>query len=517
MTYLQYHLVFIVPVLLVLGLVSWRETRGGRSLAGAFREHRWAWRTLLLFPLIPLVYTTPWDNYLVYKGVWFYPPERVLGRLGYVPYEEYAFFILQTLITSLWLYVLLRRSGKTQVEAARVSPRPLTSRWGQAVFWLAVAFAGVVMLKFEPTFYLGLILAWACPVLSGLSAFGGDLIFGRPRVYWLAVLPPTLYLWATDLFAIKSGIWSISPKFTLGRNLFGILPAEEMTFFLITNLLVVTGVLAFLHPEALTRVNRLSALLRGGTVRPWMVLTALYGLSKIPVPLWPAGFPLLGTLGTGLLFLAALSFAWDKVGAAQALGLAAVAFLAGLGVELLGSRTGFPFGLYSYAGAPGPLLLGVPLLVPLGWFAMTLSAALLARGRPWLTGLLLVAWDVGLEPLMTQQGFWSWQDPAPLWAGAPLQNFLAWFVVGVILNFVFKEVAPGLFAAKTPLPVTMFRPVTTFAAAYLLETAFMPGGLLLLGAGWAAALFTFACMGGLALIALLPSAGRREWPSSRRA
>ena len=58
MTYLQYHLVFILPVLLLLALVSWRETRNGRSLAGAFRKQKWAWRTLILFPLIPLIYTT---------------------------------------------------------------------------------------------------------------------------------------------------------------------------------------------------------------------------------------------------------------------------------------------------------------------------------------------------------------------------------------------------------------------------------------------------------------------------
>jgi lycopene cyclase domain-containing protein len=518
MTYLQYHLVFIVPVLLALALVSWRQTRGGESLVGAFRERRYAAWVLGLFPFIPLIYTTPWDNYLVFKGVWFYPPERVLGRLGYVPYEEYAFFVLQTLITSLWLYFWLRRSGKTQAQVARVSPRPWLTRWGQAAFWLGVAFAGAVMLKLQPTFYLGLILAWACPVLSGLSAFGGDLIFGQPRLYWLAALPPTLYLWATDLFAIHNGIWGISPRYTLGWNLGGVLPAEEMIFFLITNLLIVTGLLAFLHPVAMERVQRLLGLLRGGTVRPWMVLTALYALSKVPVPLWPAGFPLLGTLGTGLLFLAALSFAWERVGA-RALLIAAVAFLAGLGVELVGSRTGVPFGLYSYAAAPGPLLLGVPLLVPLGWFAMTLSAALLARGRPWLTGLLLVAWDVGLEPLMTRQGFWSWQDPAGLWAGAPIQNFVAWFVVGVVLNFTFKEIAPELFVRQEKgRPASGNRSVTrpSLAAAYLLETAFMPGGLLLLGAGWSAALFTLACMGGLALIALNPLRKRQEWPSSRR-
>ena len=547
MTYLQYHLVFILPLLLGLGLVSWRETRGGRSLAGAFREGKWAWRTLLLFPLIPLIYTTPWDNYLVYKAVWTYPPERVMGRLGYVPYEEYAFFILQTLMTGLWLYFLLRRSGNTQAEAARVSPRPWLTRTGQAAFWLGVAFVGALLLRFPSTFYLGLILAWACPVLSGLTAGFGDLIFGRPKVYWLAAVPPTLYLWATDLYAIHGGIWGISPKFTLGWKLFGILPFEEMVFFLITNLLVVTGVLAFLHPASLERVNRLSALLRTGRVRPWMVLTALYALSKVPVPLVSGGFPLLGTLGTVFLFGAALSYAWERIGV-KALGLAALAFLGGLGVELLGSRTGFPFGQYSYAGAPGPLLLGVPLLVPLGWFAMTLSAALLARGRPWLTGLLLVAWDVGLEPLMTAQGFWRWEDPAGVWAGAPVQNFLGWFVVGAVLAFVFREWGPELFQTSgskirnrpprlfsgmtgeqtirsevratgpTSTSAPSFHPLlSSFAAAYLLEAAFLPAGLLLLGAGWLAALLTLLCMGGAALLALSPASRRRAWPSSRRA
>ena len=125
---------------------------------------------------------------------------------------------------------------------------------------------------------------------------------GRPRTFWLATLPPTLYLWATDLFAIHAGIWSISPRYTLGWNLFGVLPAEEMAFFFITNLLIATGLLAFLHPVALDRVNVLRRVFR-----PWQGLLLLYALLKIPVPLWPGGFALLGTLSTGALFLAGLS------------------------------------------------------------------------------------------------------------------------------------------------------------------------------------------------------------------
>ncbi|WP_293911714.1 carotenoid biosynthesis protein [Deinococcus sp.] len=506
MTYLQYHLVFIVPVLLVMIGLTWIQTRGGKAVLGQFRDNKWGWRTFALFPLIPLIYTTPWDNYLVFKGVWNYPPERVLGRIGYVPVEEYAFFILQTLITGLWLYFLIRRSGPPAASA-----RPWLTRWGAAAAWLGVAFAGVVMLRFEPTFYLGLILAWAAPVLSGLSAFGGDLVLGRSRVFWWATLPPTLYLWATDFFAVGNGIWSISERYTLGWNLGGVLPVEEMVFFLITNLLVATGLLAFLHPEALVRVNVLRRVFR-----PWQGLVLLYVLLKIPVPLWPDGFPLLGTLSTACLFLAGLLWAWERVGVRAPL-LAALAFGVGLGVEVVGSRTGVPFGNYSYAGAPGLTLLGVPLLVPLGWFAMTLAAALLSRGRAWLAGLLLVAWDVGLEPLMTAQRFWSWNDSGAIWAGAPIQNFVAWWAVGAGLSWVFRGVAPELFGVEEvgsgkwevgkdqAPPPTPYSLLPSFAVAYLIEALFLPAGLLLLGLP-GAALATAVAMGLMSAVVLRQTA-----------
>jgi lycopene cyclase domain-containing protein len=52
--------------------------------------------------LLALAYTTPWDNYLVYKGIWSYPPGRVMATIGWVPIEEYMFFVIQTALTSLW-------------------------------------------------------------------------------------------------------------------------------------------------------------------------------------------------------------------------------------------------------------------------------------------------------------------------------------------------------------------------------------------------------------------------------
>lgn len=471
MTYLQYHLVFIVPVLLGLALLTWRR-RG--PLAGAYHPvDRWARLWFWLLPLIAFVYTTPWDNYLVFRAVWSYPPERVLGRVGYVPYEEYAFFVLQTLISGLFLLLLLRRSGLP----ATVSASPGLVRWGGAAFLMGLAFLGAWCLRQEQTLYLGLILAWAMPVLAGQWAFGGDLILGRARVFWLAVLVPTVYLWLTDAFAIHQGIWHISERYTIGLKA-GPLPFEEALFFLVTNLLVVTGLMLFLHPEAMQRLARAKPY-----AKPWLGFAVLYFLLKIPVPLWPAGFPVLSTLSTLALALAAFTFVWERAGpqkAGLALGLGA-----GLGwlIEWLGSRTGWPFGIYSYAGAPGLTLLGVPLLVPLGWFAMPLVTTLFSGGRPWLAGLLLVAWDAGLEPLMTSQGYWTWRDPNPLWSGAPVQNFLGWWAVGTGLSWVFLRLMPELRAERGVQPGWI----------YAIEVLFLPAGLLLLGQG-RAALVTFLLM-----------------------
>ena len=58
---------------------------------------------LLSLQLLLLIYTTPWDNYLIMRGVWSYPEGVVLGTLGYVPIEEYGFMIMQTLLAgALW-------------------------------------------------------------------------------------------------------------------------------------------------------------------------------------------------------------------------------------------------------------------------------------------------------------------------------------------------------------------------------------------------------------------------------
>lgn len=238
MTYLQFLLVFLVPPILLLALAAWAPWSSSRGpLAGAHQtSDRRTLGAFLLLVVVALVWTTPWDNYLVWRGVWFYGQDRVLGTIGYVPVEEYLFFLLQPLLAGLWLLFLLRRRGQ-----APPVPAPT---WPSAAAWFAVSLAGFFLWLSGTAVYLGLILAWAALPLAGQRALAGNVLRANNRLRLLAVGVPTLYLWVADSLAINVGIWQIASWATVGVEVQG-LPLEEAMFFLLTNLLVVDGLLLF--------------------------------------------------------------------------------------------------------------------------------------------------------------------------------------------------------------------------------------------------------------------------------
>jgi putative membrane protein len=338
---------------------------------------------------------------------------------------------------------------------------------------MALALLGAVLLVFEQQESLGLVLALGGSGLAVLAVWGGDLLWaGRRSLVVAAVGAALLGGWIGWLMSGHPALWA-------GAVLTA--TATVQTLWLIG------------QPEALARLEWLRLHLRG-----WMILLALAVLVRIPVPLWPEGFPLISAVQMGLISLAALQWGWERMGV-RILLLAGLAFVLGLGVELLGSRTGLPFGLYTYQGAPQPTVLGVPLIVPLGWFALVLSAHVLAGGRPWLAGLLVVAWDLGLEALMPAKGYWTWQDPNPVWYDAPIQNYLSWFTVGFVISSMYGWLGPGLHQDRG------------FAWAYRLEALFLPLGLALFGL-WPAAIVCGLTMNGLAWA----DYGQRHRPARRR-
>ena len=234
MTYLTFHLVFLVPPILLMGMLYRRPQNLGDDI-----------RVTLAIPvvcLLALSYTTPWDNYLVAREIWWYGPDRVVGTIGHVPIEEYLFFVLQPLLTGLFLYQYLGRYA--------VSPKPSSSRaaWGGAAIFGALTGIGILCLLSGRTEaqYMGLILAWAPPILAGMWLYDGETLWSLRSTVTITTAVPTVYLWVADAVAIGTGIWTISPSHTLGVSAFG-LPLEEATFFLFTNLLVVHGVLLLLY------------------------------------------------------------------------------------------------------------------------------------------------------------------------------------------------------------------------------------------------------------------------------
>lgn len=186
-------------------------------------------------------------------------------------------------------------------------------------------------------------------------------------------------------------------------------------------------------------------------------------------------YPLCGTpvqtLLTGLTvtaFFVALA-AGICVYAGLRRGLLALAAGCGLSwaVELLGARTGFPFGHYRYTGSLHPALAGVPVIVPLAWTAMALAALAVARriaiGEGWISrptwlarrgpvgialvgGGALASWDVFLDPQMVAAGHWAWRTPQwtlPGVRGIPISNFAGWLVVAVLLVALLAQILPA--------------------------------------------------------------------------
>src|SRR3990172_8316181 len=109
MTYFGFLLRFLfTPILVFLAITLW-DNRNNQQIVG-FRNGRAVWSAIGIHVLLAVLYTTPWDNYLVATGVWYYNPELVTGVvIGYVPIEEYTFFVVETILAGLWWWFLARR------------------------------------------------------------------------------------------------------------------------------------------------------------------------------------------------------------------------------------------------------------------------------------------------------------------------------------------------------------------------------------------------------------------------
>jgi lycopene beta-cyclase len=252
-TYFRILALFLGLPLVFLGGLTWYDHQRHKKLPPILRG--WpAGRVILALVIIAVVYTTPWDNYLVATGVWWYDRELVTGIvLGWVPIEEYAFFVLQTLVTGLWLLFLAQRLPATVWAGTKTQDR--RPKWIiiliVGLIWLSAV--AIVLLGWQLGTYLGLELAWALPPIMLQLAFGADILWRHRRLVILGVIVPAVYLSVADGIAIRSGIWTIDPSQSLNVFLGGRLPLEEFIFFLLTNALLTFGMVLALARESQER------------------------------------------------------------------------------------------------------------------------------------------------------------------------------------------------------------------------------------------------------------------------
>lgn len=232
MTYLDVHILFMALPTVIFAR-HWRRRAGTHWHTGL--------TAIGVLAVLATLWTTPWDNLMVAWGVWSYPPDAVLAVLLHIPIEEQAFFIIQPLFTGCWL-LMIQPDGPPPAHPTR---RALSWRVGGALAALTLGAVAAWTVTLGPQWlYLGSFVAWfSLPVAIQLGV-GADRLWAWRHTWAIGVLPATLYLCVLDKRAIEAGVWAISDEHTLGLHVAG-LPIEEILFFLITNVLVVQGILLY--------------------------------------------------------------------------------------------------------------------------------------------------------------------------------------------------------------------------------------------------------------------------------
>lgn len=168
-----------------------------------------------------------------------------------------------------------------------------------------------------------------------------------------------------------------------------------------------------------------------------LIIIYIIGETGLVLPLTHPWFVLI--IPVNILFSFAVLVYFHKGSYRHLFSYGLLVALLGLTVEIIGVNTGFLFGNYTYGAALGLQLKHTPLLIGINWLLLiycvyNLVSYLAANlwQKSIIGALLMVLYDLFLEPMAPVLGMWQWQD-----GHIPLQNFIAWFGISfVILVFL---------------------------------------------------------------------------------
>ena len=168
---------------------------------------------------------------------------------------------------------------------------------------------------------------------------------------------------------------------------------------------------------------------------------------------WNVLIPLFATFG----FVGALlALGWRRT-----LALFGLACGISFAAEWIGESTGLIFGNYYYTDVLRPKILGrIPVIIPLAYFMLLYPAYLISNllldgkavapkrtgrhlvGAALLTALIMTAWDLAYDPLMTVAfEAWVWPDGGAYF-GVPFHNFFGWVGTCFVITLAFGLVEP---------------------------------------------------------------------------
>lgn len=234
LTYLQVHWYYTLPPTIILYLLY-------RPLMSKFEQIK-----IISLVALALIYTTPWDNYIIYHKAWWYRKDAVIGTIGYVPIEEYMFFIIQTIFTTMWTSCCTRWTMHSLLLRPLLPLKNAIVRYGVIVLLTSLIIWGWRnAIPATKTFYLGSIVWWSLLVVTGLWIIVGPFVVNRLKSTLVSIFVPSLYLCFIDLIALRAGVWHINEKTSLEIFFANDLPLEEIVFFFITNIVIVIGASTF--------------------------------------------------------------------------------------------------------------------------------------------------------------------------------------------------------------------------------------------------------------------------------
>jgi bisanhydrobacterioruberin hydratase len=130
-------------------------------------------------------------------------------------------------------------------------------------------------------------------------------------------------------------------------------------------------------------------------------------------------------------------------------------FLLGFFIEAIGVNTGMIFGEYAYGRTLGFRILDTPLMIGVNWLLLIYSCWALTgifTGNRYIRyfggSVLMVLYDIALEPVAIRLDMWSWQGGV-----IPLQNYAGWFFASALMFLILdrsrsrinNKIAPALF------------------------------------------------------------------------